>query len=77
MVTSPPYWGLRDYGTATWEGGYKNCDHRIDRANRKVTKKTNINQNKQNSVSGEFISVLQIKRAVVPELPAFKVKFFL
>jgi len=56
VVTSPPYWGLRDYGTATWEGGDKNCDHRIDRANRKVTKKTNINQNKQNSVSGEFIS---------------------
>ena len=56
VVTSPPYWGLRDYGTAAWEGGYKNCDHRIDRANRKVTKKTNINQNKQNSVSGEFIS---------------------
>ena len=53
VVTSPPYWGLRDYGTATWEGGDKNCDHRIDRANRKVT---NINQNKQNSVSGEFIS---------------------
>lgn len=20
-VTSPPYWGLRDYGTGTWEGG--------------------------------------------------------
>ena len=20
-VTSPPYWGLRDYGTATWENG--------------------------------------------------------
>jgi len=20
VVTSPPYWGLRDYGTATWEG---------------------------------------------------------
>lgn len=19
VVTSPPYWGLRDYGTATWE----------------------------------------------------------
>ena len=27
-VTSPPYWGLRDYGTATWEGGEKGCDHR-------------------------------------------------
>ena len=21
VVTSPPYWGLRDYGTGTWEGG--------------------------------------------------------
>ena len=20
-VTSPPYWGLRDYGTGTWVGG--------------------------------------------------------
>ena len=27
VVTSPPYWGLRDYGTATWEGGSTNCDH--------------------------------------------------
>jgi len=27
-VTSPPYWGLRDYGTATWEGGDPSCDHR-------------------------------------------------
>lgn len=28
VVTSPPYYGLRDYGTATWEGGDKNCTHR-------------------------------------------------
>lgn len=27
-VTSPPYYGLRDYGTATWEGGDPNCPHR-------------------------------------------------
>lgn len=27
VVTSPPYWGLRDYGTATWEGGDSGCDH--------------------------------------------------
>ena len=27
-VTSPPYFGLRDYGTATWLGGDPNCDHR-------------------------------------------------
>ncbi len=26
-VTSPPYWGLRDYGTAAWEGGEEGCDH--------------------------------------------------
>jgi DNA modification methylase len=28
-ITSPPYWGLRDYGTAEWEGGDKSCDHKI------------------------------------------------
>ena len=28
-VTSPPYWGLRDYGTATWEGGDPGCEHRV------------------------------------------------
>lgn len=28
VVTSPPYWGLRDYGTAIWEGGDPNCDHK-------------------------------------------------
>lgn len=26
-VTSPPYWGLRDYGTARWEGGDSECEH--------------------------------------------------
>ena len=26
-VTSPPYWGLRDYGTANWVGGDSECDH--------------------------------------------------
>lgn len=26
-VTSPPYWGLRDYGTASWEGGNSSCSH--------------------------------------------------
>jgi len=26
-ITSPPYFGLRDYGTGTWEGGDSNCDH--------------------------------------------------
>ena len=26
-VTSPPYYGLRDYGTATWVGGDPSCPH--------------------------------------------------
>lgn len=29
-VTSPPYWGLRDYGTAEWEGGDPECNHQQD-----------------------------------------------
>jgi DNA modification methylase len=32
-VTSPPYWGLRDYGTAAWEGGDQGCDHVNDHTN--------------------------------------------
>lgn len=27
-VTSPPYYGLRDYGTGKWIGGDPNCPHR-------------------------------------------------
>jgi DNA modification methylase len=33
-VTSPPYFGLRDYGTATWSGGDAECDHKVGRATR-------------------------------------------
>jgi len=31
VVTSPPYWGLRDYGTAKWSGGDPECKHAIGR----------------------------------------------
>ena len=27
VITSPPYYGLRDYGTATWDGGNPSCIH--------------------------------------------------
>ena len=33
VVTSPPYWGLRDYGTAKWEGGDESCDHSVAKIN--------------------------------------------
>jgi len=29
-ITSPPYWCLRDYGTAKWEGGDDGCKHTIN-----------------------------------------------
>lgn len=31
VVTSPPYFGLRDYGTAEWVGGDTECDHKVGR----------------------------------------------
>ena len=32
VVSSPPYFGLRDYGTAQWQGGDPNCDHETKRS---------------------------------------------
>lgn len=29
IVTSPPYFSLRDYGTARWEGGDPGCEHQM------------------------------------------------
>lgn len=37
VVTSPPYWGLRDYGTAKWEGGDDGCLHGVMRSSSKST----------------------------------------
>ena len=41
-VTSPPFFGLRDYQTGTWEGGDAECDHkRHNRADQYAEKHTN------------------------------------
>jgi DNA modification methylase len=42
-ITSPPYWGLRDYGTAKWEGGDKDCDHQ----GKPMATRTNIHDRTQ------------------------------
>jgi len=34
VATSPPFFGLRDYGTGEWEGGDPDCDHRRERGER-------------------------------------------
>ena len=41
-ITSPPYWGLRDYGTdgQIW-GGDENCEHDFDKSKRKLHSGTN------------------------------------
>ena len=36
-VTSPPYFGLRDYGTAKWNGGDSGCNHSQERKTSKST----------------------------------------
>ena len=41
VVTSPPYFGLRDYGTARWDGGDGDCSH--------VAAATGSTQNKGNN----------------------------
>ncbi len=30
VITSPPYYGLRDYGTVQWQGGNPDCEHKRD-----------------------------------------------
>jgi len=55
-ITSPPYWGLRDYGTATWLGGEEGCDHQgkpfATKSN--INKNTNGGNDKKNSTDREF-----------------------
>lgn len=45
-VTSPPYWGLRDYGTAKWIGGDENCDHIADATKTKKFGNEEFNENR-------------------------------
>lgn len=42
-ITSPPYWGLRDYGTATWKGGDPACAHQVGRFEYAVSEKQRSN----------------------------------
>ena len=50
-VTSPPYWGLRDYGTGTWVGGEDDCSHFRDSKKSEHT----ITGHKNNPMVGDAI----------------------
>jgi DNA modification methylase len=45
-ITSPPYFGLRDYGTSTWEGGDPKCDHVADPTKTKKFGNAEFNKNR-------------------------------
>lgn len=49
VITSPPYWGLRDYNTGEWVGGDPECDHQV-RKNQKSPNRRN--QGSQSSKAG-------------------------
>jgi DNA modification methylase len=46
VVTSPPYWGLRDYGTANWVGGDESCEHIKDPSKTKKFGNDEFNKNR-------------------------------
>jgi DNA modification methylase len=46
VVTSPPYWGLRDYGTANWSGGDESCEHIKDSSKTKKFGNDEFNKNR-------------------------------
>ena len=50
-VTSPPYWGLRDYGTGKWIGGDPECSHVRDSKKSEHT----ITGHKNNPMVGDAI----------------------
>ena len=43
VVTSPPYWGLRDYGLGEWVGGDEDCEHQVGRFEYAVSSKQKSN----------------------------------
>lgn len=46
VVTSPPYWGLRDYGTKSWTGGDESCEHVKDSSKTKKFGNEEFNKNR-------------------------------
>ena len=54
-VTSPPYFGLRDYGTGTWIGGDENCPHKRTTKISKATATGHKGMNDKGHVVGDAI----------------------
>ena len=52
-ITSPPYFGLRDYGTGHWVGGDPNCEHKW-KANRQTFPMDYVNTKEQEKAYFRF-----------------------
>lgn len=63
-VTSPPYYGLRDYGTAEWIGGDSSCEHEglIISNNRNFIDKGGRGSNKKSISSGDCLKCGAIRK---------------
>ena len=70
IVSSPPYFGLRDYGTASWEGGDDDCDHV---ANINATKKQGNPEFNENRPSREETKYKGYYENVCPKCGAKKI----
>ena len=80
-VTSPPYYGLRDYGTAAWTGGDEQCGHIQDpsktkqfgnpefNANRPSREETKVKGYYFDSVCGDCGAVRQDNQIGLEESP--------
>ena len=55
-ITSPPYFGLRDYGTAAWVGGDPDCDHKGNpmRTKASINKNCGTGDDVKNATAREF-----------------------
>ena len=69
-ITSPPFYRLRDYSTATWEGGDRDCDHV---ANPKATKKFGNPEFNENRPSREETKTPGYYADICPKCGAVKV----
>ena len=59
-VTSPPYYGLRDYGTAEWKGGDSECQHIDEYAKAEQERnRKGLARNANESDGGSRLSIVQ------------------
>lgn len=68
-VTSPPYYGLRDYGTGEWVGGDPDCDHI---ANPNATKKMGNDEFNVNRPSREETITKGFYKKICPKCGAIR-----